>query len=233
MSGAMVPLERIKPNPANVREDLGDLTELAASIRARGVLQPLVVAPRGPSGWFVVIDGHRRRAAAELAGLRAVPCLATKAGDESRDIALMLSAAMHKELTPVERGRAFLRLRRRGLTLSEIARQTGYAPSTVSKGLLIAELPADTQDLVQEGQVTATAAVELARQVRAHGAGTATVGTVRAKWFAPTHRLALVVRNSCGHAEFRQIVGAVGCGQCWEDAIRFDERDRQAKRSTR
>nr|WP_237727988.1 ParB/RepB/Spo0J family partition protein [Cellulomonas sp. APG4] len=224
----MIPLERIHPHRGNIRKDLGDLTELATSIRARGVLQPLVVAQTGRG--FVVLDGHRRLAAAKLAGVATVPCLAVKAGDDERDTAVMLAAAMHKALEPIERAAAFKRLRRRGLSVSEIARRTGYSTSTVSQGLMIADLPAEAQDMVAEKQITVTQATQMAREVRRSSTGTASVRAPRPAWFTPEHRLAPAVRAACGHTETRKVLGKAGCGQCWEDAIRFDERERAATR---
>ena len=63
-----IPLDRLQPHPKNPRRDLGDLTELAESIRKEGLLQPLVVIPAAP-GVYTVVIGHRRRAAAIKAGI--------------------------------------------------------------------------------------------------------------------------------------------------------------------
>lgn len=230
--GGLVPIARLRANPANIRKDLGDLSELTASIRARGVLQPLVVAQtRGES--LLVLDGHRRLAAARAAGLTAVPCLAAKPGDATRDIAIMLATAMHKELTPLERGKAFRTLRERGLRVAEIARQSGYSTQTVSRGLYLADLPPEAQALLAAGDITAADGVELARETRATGRGEAFHRQPKAKYFTDAHRLAEKVAARCGHAETRQVIGGVGCGQCWEDEIREDERDREAARSHR
>lgn len=65
---------KIFPHPDNPRKNLGDLTELADSIKANGIFQNLTVIPGEEKGTFVVIIGHRRLAAAKLAGLETVPC---------------------------------------------------------------------------------------------------------------------------------------------------------------
>lgn len=228
MTGVSIPLDRLRPHPDNIRDDLGDLTELATSIATRGLLQPLVVAPAGKS--FLILDGHRRYAAAKIAGVPAVPCLAVKPGDVARDTAVMLAAAMHKALTPLERGRAFRALRRRGLSTAEIARQSGYSAATVASGLLLADLPPEAQDMVATGELTATAGVQMAREVRRAPSSTPQHVGPRASWLNPDHRLASMVRNSCSH-DGRLRIGGIGCGQCWEDAIRFDERDKAARRT--
>jgi ParB family transcriptional regulator, chromosome partitioning protein len=229
MTAAMVPVDRLHPHPDNIRTDLGDLTELAASIRARGLLQPLVVTPAGDK--FLVLDGHRRLAAARLAGVAALPCLAVKPGDVERDTAVMLAAAMHKALEPIEQAAAFNRLRRRGMTIVEIARRTGYAPSTVSSRLLLAELPAEALEMVAAKTLTVKEATGLAQQMRHTSTGTAHFHTPKTTWFNADHPLASMVANSCGHTDTRIRIGGIGCGKCWEDAIRFNERDKVAHRA--
>lgn len=214
-----IPIDQLHPHPDNARKELGDLTELAQSIRAVGLMQPLVVVPhRG--GWRV-IDGHRRLAAAKLAGVKSLPCIATRPGDIDSDTALMLAAAMHKQLEPIERARAFARLRASGLTVAEIARRTGYAASTVSHGLLLATLPAEAQDMVASKEITVAQGTQLARQ---GSAATSRPHVAKPKWLTNTHRLAADVTRACGHHEHRAVIGGVGCGQCWEHAIRLDEK---------
>jgi len=213
----MIPLEQLHPNPRNVRDDLGNLTELAASIRAVGLLQPLVVTKRQAGGWLIV-DGHRRYQAALVAGANALPCVARR-GDGD-DTAVMLAAAMHKQLGPLEQAAALDRLRRRGLGVADIANRTGYTQATVRARLDLLALPVEAQRMLEHGQLTVTAATDLARQVRAAGTGTARAAVKRSAWFTKSHPLADAVRAACTHADDRTLVGGVGCGQCWEDAIR-------------
>lgn len=222
MSLPLIPLDQIHPHPDNARADLGDLSELAASIRAVGLLQPLVVT-QVRNGWRIV-DGHRRHAAARLAGRPAVPCIAIKPGDTGRDLGLMLAAAMHKQLEPLERGRAFAALRDSGLSVTEIARRTGYSTSTIASSILIAGLPEEVTDRVQAKEITLAEATRVARDLRTNGGGTAAVHSpALPSWLGKTHRLAAVVSGACTHKGARRMVGGVGCGQCWEHAIRFDE----------
>ena len=68
----MIPVAQLHPHPDNPRKDLGDITELTASIKANGVLQNLTVVPRNTDGYTVII-GHRRLAAAKAAGLWSCP----------------------------------------------------------------------------------------------------------------------------------------------------------------
>jgi hypothetical protein len=69
-----IAVSQLYPHPDNPRKDLGDLTELADSIKANGIYQNLTVIPREPDGYTVII-GHRRLSAAKLAGLEKVPCI--------------------------------------------------------------------------------------------------------------------------------------------------------------
>lgn|GEM_PF-1381937 len=222
-----IPVDQIHPNPANVRTSLGNLDELAASLRAVGLLQPLVVTRRPAGGWTIV-DGHRRYQAALRAGVKALPCVARRDGDDGANTAVMLAAAMHKQLSPLEQADAFARLRRRGMSPATIAARTGYSAATVRARLALLDLPAEARALVETGELSTTDATLLARQVRRTGAGTARTVQRRAGWLTTSHPLANAVRTACTHAEGRIVVGGVGCGQCWEDAIRGDELTRRA-----
>lgn len=227
MTGGLpaIPVEKLRPNPANVRGELGDLSELASSIRSKGLLQPLVVQQHAGGTWLV-LDGHRRLAAAKLAGVRALPCLATRPGDVNAQRATMLAAAMHKRLESIEAARAFRALRDAGMSVPEIAGETGYAPSTVSARLRLLTLPEEAQDMVERKELTVREATELARQVQRHGTGTATLATPRTAWFGKGHALYAAVREACDHSDTRVLIAGTACGQCWEDAIRANERAR-------
>ena len=221
---AEIPIDRLRANPANIRRALGDLDELAASIRSTGgtLLQPLVVSPL-PDGGFELVDGHRRLEAAKRLGLKTLPCIAAPKGDQEQKIATMLAAAMHKQLTPLELADAFQSLRNRGLTVAEIARRTGYSTSTVSSRLLLLTLPRETRDRVQHKEISVADAERMARDLRDNKTGSAVLGP-KATWFGPKHRLAQAVVERCEHIETRRKVGGAGCGQCWEEIIRADER---------
>lgn len=221
-----IPVSEIRANPRNPRRDVGDVAELAASIRAVGLLQPLLVTQvRG--GWMI-IDGHRRLAAAKLASREAVPCVAIKPGDTGRDTALALAAAMHKQLAPLERAAAFKQLRdEQGLTVVEIAQRTGYAARTVSESLRLLLLPPEAQRMLAGHELTVAEATDLARQVAARGAGEVARGHrngTKARHLDGDHPLADRVRAMCTHRDSQVVIGAVGCGRCWEDTIRADER---------
>jgi ParB family chromosome partitioning protein len=231
MSGAqlrMVPVSQLVANRRNVREKLEGIDELAASIRARGLLQPLIVNDR--AGTLEVTDGHRRLEASRRAGLPSVLCIVTTDVD-AHDVHLtMLAASMHKELRPIEQGRAFQRLRAEGMTTAQISRATGYSVARILSRLALLELPADAQDMVDDGTLTLAQAAELARQVKARRSGSTSAGRpTGGSTFWRDHRLARVVRETCTHRETHHSTGGAGCGRCWETVIRADERERIAR----
>lgn len=222
MKAAVVLVADLVPHPSRIRSDLGPLDELTASIRAVGLLQPLLVTAR-PGQKVTVIDGVRRTVALQNAKVDKALCLVLEPGDVSRDIATMLAAAMHKELTPLEQADAFSALRHRGLTQQQIARATGYSTRTVGARLILADLPDDARAMVAERRLTLADAEDLARQLRGGvKASTRASSPVKARWLAKTHPLAKKVSDGCGHGGTRQMIGGVGCGQCWESAIRDD-----------
>ena len=97
MTEQQLPIARLREHPANVREDLGDLDELAASIRSHGILQPVVVQPNpAEPGTFLILAGHRRTAAAALAGLSTVPVtVRAAAGPKAIEIMLIENCQRH------------------------------------------------------------------------------------------------------------------------------------------
>jgi ParB family chromosome partitioning protein len=209
-------------NRRNVREHLDGIDELAASIRANGLLQPLIVNDR--AGQLVVTDGHRRLEAARRALMPHVMCLVTTDADHRSVVTTMLAAAMHKELKPIEQARAFKSLQAEGLTLADISRSTGYSVALIRNRLLLLELPAEAQGMVENQTLTIGQATSLAKEVKAKKSGSTARGPRQAKNYWHNHPLADDVAMICTHREVRVTYGTVGCASCWERTIRADER---------
>lgn len=230
MSTRPIHLSRLVPHPDNVRENLGDLTELAASIRSQGIIQPIVAEPRPDGKTYTIIAGHRRHAAAKLARLDMVPVTIRPAtGSAAKAIELMLvENCQRRNLGPIEKAEAMGALRERGYSASAIARAIGLTPSTVSNYLAMLELDDETRERVREGQVQAGHAMKAIRHARRStrkAKGLPKTGRpVQAErpWFTDRHALASTARAMCGHTS-RPMVGNVACGQCWEQAIREDK----------
>lgn len=127
-----VAIDKLQFHPLNIRVDLGDLRSLTASIAAEGVLQPLLAHRKGAQ--CEVLDGHRRLAAARLAGLRTVPTMVLPAREPDEAICLMLATALTGSgVTAEERRRAVRALiDDYGHTIAALARRFGVAPTTIS-----------------------------------------------------------------------------------------------------
>lgn len=126
-------VDRLRFHPRNVRNDLGDLRSLTASITAHGVLCPLMAHRHGTH--LQLLHGHRRLAAARLAGLRTVPVLIVQPHDDDEAIALMLAENLQRAgLRHTERHTAIRALLEEfGHTTSGLARRLGTSPDTVRR----------------------------------------------------------------------------------------------------
>lgn len=131
---ARISLLKIRVDPANPRMDLGDLSTLAASIKAEGLHQPIEVQPLG-GGYFQVVDGHRRFGASVLAGLRTIRAEIGPARTRAEVVTTALVTGVHaKPLTAAERRRAVRTLLdEEGLTVYELASRCGVVPATVRR----------------------------------------------------------------------------------------------------
>jgi ParB family transcriptional regulator, chromosome partitioning protein len=152
--GRMIALDRLEPNPQQPRVDLGDLEELVASIKERGVLEPLLVRPSQVGGRFMIISGERRFRAALEAGLREVPCIELNVDDRAVAEIALIENLQRKDLTPYEESEGLLALKERfGYTHEDIARKIGKSRSSVTESLIIAGLPDEIKDLCQKASI--------------------------------------------------------------------------------
>ena len=225
-------ITRLAEHPANIRDDVGDLTELTNSVKVHGILQPLVVRvhPQRP-GHYAVLAGHRRLAAAKAAGLEEVPIVIRQDTGPVMDVEVMLvENCQRRDLSAIEKAEAMGSLRNRGLPAAEIARRTGLSQSTVGYFLSLLELDEPSRQRIRNGQVTVgdgIEAVRLSRQRRRKTTGRAKPG---ASWepdhFTDRHPLAVRAAELCDAREhtMRRRIGRIACGQCWETVIRNDER---------
>ena len=94
--GRNIPTENLYPNPEQPRVEIGDLSELADSIKEKGVLEPILVKPEKETGKYMIIAGERRWRASNLAGLEEVPCIELDLDERSiAEIALTLNISEH------------------------------------------------------------------------------------------------------------------------------------------
>lgn len=148
-----IPLISISPHPQNPRKDLGDLTELAESIRTTGILQNLTVV-RNEDYTYTVIIGHRRLAAAKLAGLETVPCAVVEMSEDDQ-LATMLAENMQRsDLTVYEQAEGIQLLLDRSFSISDIAEKTGFSESTIRRRTKLLELDKEAFKRSQQRQVS-------------------------------------------------------------------------------
>ena len=130
------------PHPDNPRKDLGDLTELAESIRESGIYQNLTVVPRNEGGYTVII-GHRRLGAAKIAGLTSLPCIISNMNEKEQLATMMLENMQRSDLTYLEQAQGFQLMLDLGESIESIAKKTGISKSTVRNRVKLAKYDAE------------------------------------------------------------------------------------------
>jgi ParB family transcriptional regulator, chromosome partitioning protein len=185
----MIPVDQIDPHPHNPRRDLGDLVEFAASIKAQGIRQNLLLVPKGTGKFgdrYTAVIGHRRLAAAKLAGLTEVPAVVDADLTEAGQVELMLLENIQRTgLSPMEEAEGYQQLLDIGVTAKDIAKKTGRAQSTVTARIQLLKLSPPIRDMVHNHQATLEDAAELLK-LEAHPAAMkkaeAALGTGNFKW---------------------------------------------------
>lgn len=164
--GRMIALDKLDPNPDQPRVEIGDLTELTASIVEKGVLEPLLVKPSRLSGRWMIIAGERRWRAAREAGIREVPCIEMDIDDRAVAEIALIENMQRKDLTPWEEADGLRALCERfGYTHEEVARKVGKSRSTVTEALSISSLPEDVRERCRRADISAkTLLLEIVRQ---------------------------------------------------------------------
>jgi ParB family transcriptional regulator, chromosome partitioning protein len=151
-----IPLDQIDPNPFQTRSQVSpeQLAELAASINANGVVQPVLVRPLA-SGRFQLIAGERRWRASKLAGKPTVPAILRQVSDEQAMEITIVENLQRADLNPMEQARAFERLAREfHMTQEQMAQRTGKDRATVANFLRLLKLPSSVQTRVEAGDLT-------------------------------------------------------------------------------
>lgn len=163
--GRIIPISQIAPNPEQPRTEIGDLTELASSIKEKGVLEPLLVKPY-PDGTWMIIAGERRWRAANLAGLREVPCIELDIDEQAIAEIALIENMQRKDLTVWEEADGLAALSSRyGYTHEEIAKKIGKSRTTVTESLSIAGLPENIREKCRKTGISAKSSLlEIARQ---------------------------------------------------------------------
>ena len=164
--GKIIPINQIEPNPEQPRVEIGDLTELASSIKQNGVLEPLLVKPNPQFGTFMIIAGERRWRAANLAGLREVPCIELDIDERAIAEIALIENLQRKDLTIWEEADGLAALNVKfGYTHEEIAKKIGRSRTTVTELMTVAGLPQNIREKCRKSNITAKSVLlEIARQ---------------------------------------------------------------------
>jgi ParB family transcriptional regulator, chromosome partitioning protein len=150
-----IELDLIRPGSQQPRTnfDQAKLDELAQSIRSTGIIQPLLVRPKG--GLFELVAGERRWRAAQLAGLARIPAIVRDIPDERLLEMALVENIQRQELNPIEEALAYKRLiESLGLTQEEVAQRVGRDRTFVTNYLRVLKLPTDIQKLIETDKLS-------------------------------------------------------------------------------
>ena len=163
--GKVIEIDRIAPNPEQPRTEFGDLSELTASIKEKGVLEPLLVLAKG-DGTYMIIAGERRWRASRLAGLTEVPCIQVDTDEQGVAEIALIENLQRRDLTVWEEADGLKALAEKfGYTQDQIAQKISKSRPTVSELMSVAGLPQNIRDKCRELNINSKATlVEVARQ---------------------------------------------------------------------
>ena len=150
-----IPLDLLRRGKYQPRThmDAQALEELAASIRAQGVVQPIVVRALG-SGDYEIVAGERRWRAAQLAGLETIPAVVRKIPDEAAIAIALIENIQREDLNPIEEASALQRLIDEfGMTHQQVAEAVGRSRAAVTNLLRLLTLPSDVREMLEQGKM--------------------------------------------------------------------------------
>jgi len=187
---------KIQPHPNNPRKDLGDLTELAESIKSNGILQNLTVVPwfseitgapadnDSMDGYYRVVIGHRRLAAAKLAGLKEVPCIISEMSLREQAGTMLLENMQRNDLTIYEQAQGFQLMLNFGDSINDIAERTGFSETTVRRRVKLLELDLKKfqEAVVRGGTLQDYAELNKIENIEVRNQVLETIGTQNWKW---------------------------------------------------
>lgn len=154
---AVLPVTKVEPRPDQPRKEFDEeaLEELAESIRAHGLIQPVVVRPL-PGDYYQIIAGERRWRAARLAGLTEIPVRVIEADDRVAMELALVENLQREDLNPIEEARGYCVLMEEyGLTQEQVSEAVGRSRSAVANALRLLSLASAVQELVAEGKLSA------------------------------------------------------------------------------
>ncbi|MEW6322246.1 MAG: ParB/RepB/Spo0J family partition protein [Acidobacteriota bacterium] len=162
--GRMVPIDLVDPNPDQPRQAMGDLSELVASVREKGIIEPLVVRQRGPR--YQIIAGERRYHAAVQAGLTELPAVVRDVDDTEMLELALVENIQRKDLTAFEEAEAIQSLGQRcGYTHEDLAKRLGKSRTSVTESLSLTAIPSEVRKVCRLANITSKSVLlQIARQ---------------------------------------------------------------------
>ncbi len=162
--GRMIEVSRIEPNPNQPRKEFGDLTDMVASIKEKGILEPILV--RGNGAKYKIIAGERRFQAAKIAGLRSVPCVELDVDLRGMLEISLIENLQRKDLHPFEEAEAIQSLSDQfRYTHEEIARKLGKSRTVITEALSLCRIPEELRERCRQADITSKSMLlQIARQ---------------------------------------------------------------------
>lgn len=255
-------VDLINPHPDNPRKDLGDLSELAESIKANGILQNLTVVPmtstassegycpscalylpssptmckddhtdRAPckhwqdAGRYTVVIGHRRLAAAKLAGVKKLPCMVSNMGRAEQVRTMLMENIQREDLTVYEQAQGFQMMLNLGDSMEDVASKTGFSETTIRRRVKLLELDPKKfkeseargaslfdymeldkiKDVKRKNKVLEVIGTENFRSELRKAIDTELAEERKEKWIAALSEFAKQVEDSSGYSQVRWI----------------------------
>lgn len=158
----LIGIELLLPHPNNPRKQLGDLTELAESIKANGVYQNLTVVANG-DGFYTIIIGHRRHAAAKLAGIDKLPCVITQMTEKQQLETMLIENMQRSDLTVIEEAQGLQLMIDLGDSVTDISKATGFSKNKIKSRLFLNNYDVDTVEKAFKKGATLEDYVKLSR----------------------------------------------------------------------
>ncbi len=162
--GRLIDIGRIEPNPHQPRKSFGDLSDMVASVKEKGILEPILV--RTLDGKYQIIAGERRYQAAKLAGLQRVPCIEVDVDNRGMLEISLIENLQRKDLTPFEESAALQRLCDQfRYTHEEVARKLGKSRTVITESLSLNRLPEEIQERCRQADIVSKSMLlQIARQ---------------------------------------------------------------------
>jgi ParB family transcriptional regulator, chromosome partitioning protein len=151
--GRMVAIEHIDPNPNQPRQVMGDLSELVASVKEQGIIEPIVVRQRGSR--FQIVAGERRYQAAVRAGLEELPVVIRDVDDVGILEIALVENLQRKDLTPFEEAEALQALcQQAGYTHERLAQKLGKSRTVITESLSLTQMPDHVRELCRLADIS-------------------------------------------------------------------------------